>query len=186
MPPSAVLSIGAVYVLHESSLGRGFCLCRDRIRDWVRQTSNLEPLDDDDDPDELLSPRKKGAQPSRFGRAQPDADGAVHVHIPAHHASAGKDTFKGMPEGSESEGGPEAAARYPAGSGAGSMPDGMSDVGSLADGMSDAGSSIESTAVGAMGHDEELAVDMRCGCVWAQTVWAQVAHCRHNVKQLFS
>lgn len=78
-----------------------------------------------------------------------------------------------MSVGSESEGGSEAAARYPAGSGAGSMPDGMSDVGSLADGMSDAGSCIESiTAAGAMGHDEELAVDMRCGCVWAQAAFA--------------
>jgi hypothetical protein len=49
------------------------------------------------------------------------------------------------------------------------MPDGFSDLGSMADGMSDAGSGIESTtAAGAMGHDEELAVDMRCvlpGCI---------------------
>lgn len=92
-----------------------------------------------------------------------------------------------MPEGSESEGGSEAAARYPAGSGAGSMPDGMSDVGSLADGTSDAGSCIESTtAAGAMGHDDELAVDMRCGCVWAQAVWAQAQPGWHTAGTMIS
>jgi hypothetical protein len=66
--------------------------CRDRIRDWVRQASNLDAYDDNDNPDESL--KCKNPQKSRLGQGYPDADGEVHMRIPVHHKSMGKDTFK--------------------------------------------------------------------------------------------
>lgn len=131
----------------------------------------------------MPSPKRKGPQQSRLGRMQPGAasddyaDGVVHMRVPVHNASAGKDTFrptgKSMFDESDSEDygapsgprfGPDSRASGGAGSDAGE-----SHVGSMADGLSDAGSGIESSvAAGGMGHDEvELAVDMRC--VWLAT-----------------
>jgi hypothetical protein len=146
--------------------------CRDRIRDWVRQASNLDAYDENDSPDE--SPKRQSPQRSRLGQSHPDADGEVHMRIPVHHASVGKDTFRAAnkamhsDDGSDEDGSPLAKGMPPrfapdrrTSGGAGSEA-GESFAGSMADGMSDAGSGIESSvAAGGMGHDEELAVDMR-------------------------
>lgn len=125
-----------------------------------------------------------------------DADGELHMRIPVHHASAGKDTFKPaagkamFDENSDSEdGGAPSGPRFGPDSrtsgGAGS--DAQESLqGSMADGLSDAGSGMESSvAAGGMGHDEvELAVDMRqailgihCGVPVVLGVERWVLHC---------
>lgn len=143
-------------------------ICRDRIHDWVRQASHLERFDNED-PDEI-SPRQKQHSKFGHGRFNQDGDAEVAVHMPGLGKSpGGKGKFadaysdddggaptmpsRGMPwlQGRPSDGaGSDAAESF---------------VGSMADGMSDIGSGIDSAvSAGAMGHEEELAVDTRYVC----------------------
>jgi hypothetical protein len=140
----------------------------------VRQTSHLEPAEDDGiNSDGPPSPKVK--QQHRLARGVVRQDGycEVAVHIPgregkgAHRSPTGKGKFEA---GSECEDdaflGPEKSVQSfdRRSEGAGSE-GGASFVGSMADGMSEAGGSgIEPSSVttGAMGHEEDLAVDMRC------------------------
>lgn len=157
-------------------------LCCDRVGNWVRQASKLE-YDEDDDGDTGPSPPHRKAQQQHHagpmhrlvtGHSLPTGDAvAVHLHAPGHEGKGPHrpPTGKGKYDGAEDDGSDDGSDDYGKGARV-SLPDRRTDdagsnaassfVGSMADGMSDAGSGMESTVTaGAMGHDEDLAVDMR-------------------------
>jgi hypothetical protein len=145
----------------------------------VRQASKLEYNEDDEDT-KPSSPHRKGQQQHHIGSRlaaghslpSGDAVAAVHLHAPGHQGKGThrSPTGKGKYDGADDE---DEDASEDFGKGACiSLPDRRTDdagsdaassfVGSMAHGMSDAGSGIDSTVTaGAMGHDEDLAVDMR-------------------------
>jgi hypothetical protein len=138
------------------------------IKDWVRQASHLDKYDADS-PDEAHSP--KHTQQSHFGRLRSeDVDGDVAVQLPGFGRSpAGKpkwakyDDVHSDDDASMDKGVPPMPDRYSDNAGSDAA---QSFVGSMADGMSDAGSEIETAvSAGAMGHEEELAVDTRYECM---------------------
>lgn len=140
------------------------CCCSDRIKDWVRQASHLGNFDADS-PDEPPSPKQR--QQSRFGLPHSeDGVGDVAVHFPGFGRSpAGKpkwakaDDVHSDDDASMDEGMPPMPGKRLDNAGSDAA---ESFVGSMADGMSDVGSGIDSAvSARAMGHEEELAVDIR-------------------------
>ena len=144
----------------------GACHCSDRIKQWVRQASELRGSEGDSASDGSQSPQHMSPQHHHKHGAirnatEADAQCDVRLHAPggrskgkhdaiASQSEEGADSMKNpvTPKaGRFSENGGDAASSF-----AGSMADG---------GMSDAGSGVESSmATGAAGHEEDLAVDM--------------------------
>lgn len=146
----------------------------------MRQASKLE-YNDDDGESEPSSPHRKGQQQHHpgsklaAGHSLPTGDAvvSVHLHAPGHQGKGPNrsPTEKGKYDGADDNDDDDASEDFGKGVRM-SLPDRRTDdagsdaassfVGSMADGMSDAGSGIDSTVTaGAMGHDEDLAVDMR-------------------------
>lgn len=157
------------YACMSSSIILVACPCSDHIKQWVRQASKLQGSQGDSGSDGSQSPQHKSPQHHRAGHSrhdptEADAHCAVRLHAPGSRSKGkfdevGSQTDEGADSmrdpitpkaqsGRFSENGGDDAASF-----AGSMADG---------GMSDAGSGVESSmATGAVGHEEDLAVDMR-------------------------
>jgi hypothetical protein len=159
--------------------------CRGNVADWVRMASRLHVPADEEGGFEEADARQQ------HGRSRPRGDGTVAVRIsrpqlttPGHAASPrsgkaagdapGKGGKGGTAYGSESGDDNEddaphrraglqapAAAGSDGGSegGVGSFHGSMMDDGASEMGASDVGGS---SAAGGLGHEEDLAVDMRC------------------------